>query len=87
MFNLRGTEEPYGDPSNDSQPWSRGWHRRDYDQFMIATGDFQHWMIVDRDQLIGPTGGKYYRNKPVLIRSSSEQCDPYYCEILNKYLH
>ena len=50
---------------------------------MFATGDFKHWMIVDKDELIGPTGRKYYRNSPVLIQASSEQSDPYYCKILH----
>ena len=78
---VSGREEPYGDPSDFSQPWSLKWHKRDYDQIMFATGDFKHWMIVSRDDLIGNNDRKYYRNEPILVESSSEQCDPYYCEI------
>ena len=58
------------------------WHRKDYDQVMLATGDFKHWMIVDRKNLLGNNDRKYYRNQPILVESSSEQCDPYYCKLL-----
>ena len=78
---LRGLEEAYGDPSDDSEAWTVEWHRRDYDQLMLATGDFKHWMIVDRRDLMGNNDRKYYRNKPILVQSSSEQCDPYYCKL------
>ena len=47
---------------------------------MIATGDFQHWLIVDKEELIGSASTKYYSNQPVKIKASSEQCDPYYGE-------
>ena len=60
--------------------WTVSWSSRDYDEIMIATGDFQHWLIVDKDELIGSSGTKYYSNQPVKIKASSEQCDPYYGE-------
>ena len=72
--------ESYGNSADDSQPWSIKWSTRDYDEIMIATGDFQHWLIVDKDELIGSSGTKYYSNQPVKIKASSEQCDPYYGE-------
>ena len=78
--NLKGTQSSYGNSADDSQPWSVKWSSRDYDEIMIATGDFQHWLIVDKDELIGSSGTKYYSNQPVKIKASSEQCDPYYGE-------
>ena len=51
---------------------------------MFATGDFQHWMIVEKDELIGSSGTKYYSNQPIKILASSEQCDPYYCKYLRR---
>ena len=52
---------------------------------MIATGDFQHWLIVDKEELIGSASTKYYSNQPVKIKASSEQCDPYYGQSLTYF--
>ena len=79
--NLKGSQSSYGNSGDDSQPWSVKWSSRDYDEIMIASGDFQHWLIVDKDELIGSSGTKYYSNQPVKIKASSEQCDPYYGEL------
>ena len=76
--NLKGSQSSYGNSADDNQPWSVKWSSRDYDEIMIASGDFQHWLIVDKDELIGSSGTKYYSNQPVKIKASSEQCDPYY---------
>ena len=84
--NLKGTQSSYGNSADDSQPWSVKWSSRDYDEIMIATGDFQHWLIVDKDELIGSSGTKYYSNQPVKIKASSEQCDPYYGEYKSLHL-
>ena len=62
------------------------WSSRDYDEIMLATGDWQHWLIVDKDELIGSSGTKYYSNQPVRIKASSEQCDPYYGEYKSLHL-
>ena len=78
--NLRGTHSAYGNSGDDSQPWTVSWSSRDYDEIMFATGDLQHWMIVEKDELIGSSGTKYYSNQPIRILASSEQCDPYYCK-------
>ena len=80
---LKGTQSAYGNSADDSQPWSLPWSTRDYDEIMLATGDWTHWLIVDKDELIGSSGTKYYSNSPIRITASSEQCDPYYCKYVS----
>ena len=80
---LKGTQSAYGNSADDSQPWSIPWSTRDYDEIMLATGDWTHWLIVDKDELIGSSGTKYYSNSPIRITASSEQCDPYYCKYVS----
>ena len=43
----------------------------------IKVGD--HWMIVDREEMVGDTSGqsKYYDKQLVSVMASSEQCDPH----------
>ena len=44
---------------------------------MIGSGDLQHWLIVKKSDLIGPTGGSNYANQAIPVIVSSISCDPY----------
>ena len=81
MFSLhhddvRGTAE-YGDPQDDSQPWSLPWSLLEVEEFLLATGDKEKWIIVNKVQLIGADGTKNYEKEKISVRASSGNCDPY----------
>ena len=44
---------------------------------MFASGDLSHWLIVDKDEIIGKTGEKYYANAGVRVVISSISCNSY----------
>ena len=44
---------------------------------MFATGDFHHWMVVKKDELIGNYGDKFYEKQEMQIYHSSESAIPY----------
>ena len=73
---LRGTES-YGTKNDVNNNWSVKWDRSDADEFLFRVGD--HWMIVDRQEMVGSTSGqtKYYDKQPISVIASSEQCDPH----------
>ena len=48
----RGTAE-YGDPEDDSQPWSVLWTGEAADEFLFASGNIKYWLVVSREELIG----------------------------------
>ena len=72
----RGTEE-YGDPGDDSQPWSVFWTVEEAEEFMFASGNMKYWLIVSREELIGVDGGKKYANSPITVTASSDSDQPY----------
>ena len=81
MFSLhhddvRGTAE-YGDPQDDTQPWSLPWSLLEVEEFLFATGDKEKWIIVNKVQLIGADGTKEYNKGNITVRASSGNCDPY----------
>ena len=49
---LRGTAE-YGDPEDDSQPWSVLWTAEEAEEFLLASGNMKYWLVVSREELIG----------------------------------
>jgi hypothetical protein len=71
---LAGTETPYGDPTNDSEPWSvdfetevNGW-----DEFLFATGDCSKWLVATKEAVLGgpPTPTPYGFAQRSVIESS-----------------
>merc|ERR1712038_1762123 len=74
--NLMGTAE-YGDPQDDTQPWSLPWSVLEVEEFLFATGDKEKWIIVNKVQLIGADGTKEYNKGNITVRASSGNCDPY----------
>ena len=46
-------------------------------QFLLASGDLQHWLIVEKSEIIGDTGDKLYSGQAIPIIASSISCDPY----------
>ena len=44
---------------------------------MFSTGNCKDWLIVNKDDIIGPDGEKYYSNGLISIVTSSISGDPY----------
>ena len=42
---LAGTDV-FGDPSDNSKPWSIKFADKDFEEFLFATGDMDKWMIM-----------------------------------------
>ena len=51
---------------------------------MFATGDFHHWMVVKKDELIGNYGDKFYEKQEMHIYHSSESSTPYIGELARR---
>ena len=60
-----------------SQQWSVSWTNEQFSEFLFSTGDFKHWLIVRKTDLIGDDGEKWYSNEDVEIQASSISCVPY----------
>ena len=75
-INFRGTSE-YGNPYNDSNPWSIKWNFEDFDEFLFASGNMKYWMKASKDEILGPNGEKSYSKENVGIISSSLNCSSY----------
>ena len=74
---LKGTEV-YGDPQDMSKEWSVDWSQfTKFTEFLFSSGDFQHWAIIRKTDLIGDDGEKWYSNKDVAVQVSSISCIPY----------
>ena len=76
FLNFRGTAE-YGDPNDDSKPWSIKWSLNDVDEFLFASGNMKYWMRADKSDIIGNEGKKFYANEDTRIISSSDRCSSY----------
>jgi hypothetical protein len=88
---LRGTDV-YGSPDL-KPPFSVKWDTYDYDQvlqssisiinpsslfqFLFASGDKKTWLIVEKSEIIGDTGDKFYSGQAIPIIASSISCEPY----------
>jgi hypothetical protein len=88
---LRGTDV-YGCP-NLQQAFSVKWDTYDYNQvlqssisiinpsslfqFLFSSGDQKTWLIVDKSEIIGDTGDKFYTREDIPIIASSVSCEPY----------
>ena len=44
---------------------------------MFASGDLNHWLIVDKLEIIGADGDKFYTAHPIPVIISSISCDSY----------
>ena len=44
---------------------------------MFASGDLNYWLIVDKLEIIGADGGKFYTAQPIPVIISSISCDSY----------
>ncbi len=80
---LRGTEV-YGDPAVGEDPsgaeWSVDWSELESDQFLFATGDHVHWMVVDKTHLLTTTGF----NAKLTVLSSSVCPNPHTVRVHNQ---
>lgn len=79
---LAGTEV-YGSSNDDTIAWSVDFESASakYDQFLFATGDCVHWLIVNKNDVIG---GTPYANQPRDIQSSSSSSTPYQARWYNR---
>ena len=73
----RGTEE-YGDPEDDSKPWSELWTLEEAEEFLFASGNLKYWLVVNRAELIGVDGRKFYGWSYISITASSDNQQPYH---------
>ena len=44
---------------------------------MFMSGNLEHWLIVDKSEIIGDAGDKYYSNQAIPVLISSISCDRY----------
>ena len=44
---------------------------------MFASGSLEHWLIVDKLELLGPGGDKFYTAHPITVLISSVSCESY----------
>ena len=80
---LKGTEV-YGDPQDMTKEWSVSWSQDDFNEFLFASGDFQHWAIIKKSDLIGDDGEKFFGHADVAIQLSSINCVPYKAKMLRR---
>ena len=71
-----GTEE-YGDPGDESQPWSVLWTEVEAEEFLFASSNIRFWLLVSREELLGADGRKKYSGSPITVMASSDRCQPY----------
>ena len=65
-----GTEDGYGEYSNDTQSlstWSIPYHNSGFNQFLFAFGDCSNWVVTTRDTAIG----SYYQDDERCVLNSS----------------
>ena len=46
-------------------------------QFLFSSGNCEHWLVVNKDDIIGPDGVKYYANQHISIVGSSISGEQY----------
>jgi len=73
---LKGTDV-YGNPEDDSQPWSIKFKLTDFDEFLFISGNGNLWLRLTKVALIGEDGYKFYYGEPIQIISSNLNCSPY----------
>ena len=44
---------------------------------MFASGNLDYWLIVDKLEIIGADGDKFYTAQPITVLISSISCDSY----------
>jgi len=71
---LLGTDV-YGDPKNMEKPFSIKFG--DFNQFLFETEDLTMWLIVNKTELIGENGEKFYDYIRIPVIASSKSCSPY----------
>jgi len=78
---LAGTDV-YGTEGVDTADWSVIFANKvsNYDQFLFATGDCDHWLITNVNDAIGG----FYENELRNIQSSSKQATPYKAKWYNR---
>merc|ERR1711990_806955 len=62
---LAGTDV-YGNPDDDSKPWSVKFADKDFEEFLFATGDMKKWAVMEKDVVLG-----WYANQQRKIEHSS----------------
>ena len=70
-----------------SQEWSVSWTNEQFSEFLFSSGDFKHWMIVSKKDLIGDDGEKWYANEDVEVQASSISCAPYNSKMYRRLAH
>ena len=73
---LWGTQQ-YGDPEDDSGPWSVLWKLEETDEFLFASGNMKYWLVVSREELLGSNGDKIYYHAPITVMASSYSSEQY----------
>ena len=76
---LRGTQS-YGTAHNTGNAWSVKWDWDSFDEYLFKVGD--DWIIIDKIELAGSSGTKWYQNQAIKVIASSEQCDPHEGKII-----
>ena len=79
ILNITRGHTEYGDPQDDSRPWSVTWSREEYDELMFASGDFQYWMIVSRLELFR-NDGMSIDDESIELKASSFGSRPHHGE-------
>jgi len=82
---LRGNARPYGNPLDDSKPWSLQWKLSDFDEFLFASGNMKYWLIATKDEIVGADGERKYANLPINIISSYKSCSPYTAKMYRRF--
>jgi len=79
---LAGTEV-YGSPTDDNIAWSIDFESAvaNYDQFLFTTGDCVHWLVANKNDVVG---GTPYTNEPRDISYSSSSSTSYQARWYNR---
>ena len=68
----------YGEPENNTNPWSVFWNIQEVEEFLFSSGDKKYWLSVTKKELIGEDGFKDYPNgfASINVIASSSICEP-----------
>jgi len=80
---LKGTDV-YGDPKNMQEPFSIKFYQDDFNQFLFEDEDLKYWLIVNKKELLGENGEKFYSNAKIPVIASSQSCVPYAPKMYNR---
>jgi hypothetical protein len=69
---LLSGSQSFGNPKDDSKPWSLKFNNEKFDEILFATGDMDFWMTMTRKEAIG----EFYAGQKRTILKSSLSCSP-----------